>query len=125
MRISDWSSDVCSSDLVTTALPAGLQSYQRTATFTEATMPAALMNDHSTKEGGWGLMHVEEGSLRYFITDARRPICERSLTPGSGPGGVEPTITSRVEASGRERKEKGGDGKGRGRRGRHGRGPQH
>src|SRR3546814_129852 len=100
MRISDWSSDVCSSDLVTTALPAGLQSYQRTATFTEATMPAALMNDHSTKEGVWGLIHVEEGSLRYFITDARRPISERSLTPGSGPGVVEPTITHRVEASG-------------------------
>jgi tellurite resistance-related uncharacterized protein len=41
------------------SVPEGLQPYKRTATFTEATVPAALLNDHSTKEGAWGLIHVE------------------------------------------------------------------
>jgi tellurite resistance-related uncharacterized protein len=57
---------------MTTTLPAGVRSYKRTATFTEATTPAALMNDHATKEGVWGLIHVEEGRLRYLVTVKRR-----------------------------------------------------
>lgn len=82
------------------ALPAGLQSYKRTATFTEATTPAALLNDHSTKAGVWGLIHVEEGSLRYLVTDGRRQHSEDILTPESGPGIVEPTISHKVAANG-------------------------
>lgn len=83
-----------------TALPAGMQSYKRTATFTEATTPAALLNDHSTKEGVWGLIHVEEGSLRYLITDGRRPVSETTLAPNSGPGIIEPTIAHRIQPIG-------------------------
>ncbi len=88
---------------MTTTLPAGVRSYKRTATFTEATTPAALMNDHATKEGVWGLIHVEEGRLRYLVTDERRLFCEIIITPESEPGIVEPTITHRVEAVGRVR----------------------
>jgi tellurite resistance-related uncharacterized protein len=88
---------------MTTALPAGLRPYKRTVTFTEATTPAALLNDHSTKEGVWGLIHVEEGSLRYLVTDGRRVPSETILTPGTGPGIVEPTILHKVEAIARVR----------------------
>lgn len=88
---------------MTIVLPAGMQSYKRTATFTEHTAPAALTNDHSTKEGVWGLIHVEAGSLRYLVTDGRRPFSENILTPESGPGVVEPTIAHKVEAIGQVR----------------------
>lgn len=81
-------------------LPEALRPYKRTASFTEATVPAALLNDHSTKDGAWGLIHVEEGRLRYVVTDPRRPPLVRELTPESGPGLVEPTILHRVEPMG-------------------------
>lgn len=81
-------------------LPKGLEPYKRTPTFTEITVPAGLLNDHSTKRDAWGLIHVEEGRLRYLITDPRRPPEERVLTPASGPGVVEPTILHRVEPVG-------------------------
>jgi len=81
-------------------MPKALQPYKRTATFTEATVPAALLNEHSTKEGAWGLIHVEEGRLRYLVTDPRRPPLVRELTPESAPMLVEPTILHRVEPLG-------------------------
>jgi tellurite resistance-related uncharacterized protein len=81
-------------------LPDGLQSYKRTATFTEETLPAALRSDHSTKEGVWGLIRVEEGALRYHVTDGRRPPSGHVLTPAGEPGVVEPTIIHRVEPIG-------------------------
>ena len=81
-------------------LPAGLRPYKRTATFTEDTVPAALLADHSTKHGVWGLIHVEEGVLRYCVTDPRRAPSERFLTAGREPGLVEPTVLHRVEPIG-------------------------
>jgi tellurite resistance-related uncharacterized protein len=80
-------------------VPEGVAPYKRTATFTEATVPGALLNEHSTKDGVWGLIRVEEGQLRYCVTDPRRPASERVLTPGA-PGVVEPTIIHRVEPIG-------------------------
>lgn len=85
---------------MTAHLPEGLDSYKCTATFTETTVPAALLGDHSTKSGVWGLIHVEEGTLRYLVTDPRRASTERILTPESEPGIVEPTILHRVEPVG-------------------------
>jgi len=85
---------------MTISLPAGLQSYKRTASFTQDTTPAALLNDHSTKAGVWGLIHVEEGSLRYHVTDSRRQPLEQILMPDSGPGIVEPTIMHKVQPTG-------------------------
>lgn len=81
-------------------LPQGLQSYKRTPSFTEATVPAALLADHSTKEGVWGLIHVEEGRLRYQVTDPRRAPTERVLDPQGAPGVIEPTMLHRVEPLG-------------------------
>ncbi|MCW1383577.1 DUF1971 domain-containing protein [Novosphingobium sp. KCTC 2891] len=82
------------------ALPSGAQPYKRTPTFTEDSVPAGLLKDHSTKDGTWGLIRVEEGRLRYIITDPRRAADERVLEPGGDPGLVEPTILHRVEPIG-------------------------
>ena len=77
-----------------------LESYKRTPTFTENSVPAGLLAEHSTKEGVWGLIHVTQGRLRYFITDPRREPEECVLDPGTEPGVVEPTILHRVEPMG-------------------------
>ena len=81
-------------------LPSGLEAYKRTPLFTEATVPAGLLKDHSTKEGTWGLIHVEVGTLRYCITDPRRSSSRVDLAAGEQPGLVEPTIIHRVEPLG-------------------------
>lgn len=85
------------------SLPKGLQPYKRTPSFTEATVPAGLRSDHSTKEGVWGLIYVEEGSLRYVVTDSRRPPTEVILTPTQEPSIVEPTILHHVAPIGHVR----------------------
>jgi len=76
-----------------------VECYKRTPSFTEASVPAALMSDHSTKEGTWGLIRVEQGQLRYFVTDRRRPASETILTPATA-AVIEPTIVHRVEPLG-------------------------
>jgi tellurite resistance-related uncharacterized protein len=50
-------------------LPDDVSPYKSTPTFTEETVPAGLLNDHSTKGGTWGLLTVEQGSLLYVITE--------------------------------------------------------
>ena len=84
-------------------LPEGAEPYKRTGTFTETTVPAALLDNHSTKHGAWGLIRVEQGRLRYLVTDPRRPSSESVLTPGTPPGVIEPTIVHRVEPLGEVR----------------------
>ena len=85
---------------MTTDLPDGIKPYKRTATFSEDTVPAGLLAEHSTKEGVWGLIQIEEGKLRYVVTDPRRASTEVLLTPECEPGVVEPTILHRVEPVG-------------------------
>jgi tellurite resistance-related uncharacterized protein len=85
---------------MTIRLPEGLESYKRTPTFTEASVPAGLLQDHSTKEGTWGMIHVEEGRLRYVVSDPRRQRSEWILTAGGTPGVVEPTIQHHVQPLG-------------------------
>jgi tellurite resistance-related uncharacterized protein len=79
-----------------TELPDGLTPYRRTAIFTETSVPAALLGDHDTKPGCWGLIQVSEGQLRYRVTDPRRAPYEAVLTPGDPPGIVEPTMLHHV-----------------------------
>lgn len=81
-------------------LPPDALPYRRTPTFTEATVPAGLLKAHATKDGVWGLIHVESGRLTYRITDPRRPASESVLEAGSEPGIVEPTILHEVEPKG-------------------------
>ena len=86
-----------------TGLPPGLVAYKRTPIFTEETVPAGLLKDHSTKAGTWGLIHVEDGRLDYSITDPRRPPSERTLSRQGEPGLVEPTVLHRIKPQGRVR----------------------
>ena len=85
---------------MTTELPEGLEPYKRTPTFTEENVPAGLLAEHSTKDGVWGLIHIEKGALRYVVTDPCRASTELLLTPGAEPGILEPTILHRVEPVG-------------------------
>ena len=50
-------------------LPENVKPYKKTAIFTHETVPNALLNDHNTKAGVWGVLHVEEGVLKYVITE--------------------------------------------------------
>lgn len=49
-----------------------LESYKRTPTFTEDSVPAGLLRDHRTKEGVYGRICVEAGHLRYTDADGER-----------------------------------------------------
>ena len=84
-----------------TELPAGLDHYRSTPLFTEESVPAALLGDHSTKPGVWGRIRLVSGRLRYVVTDARRQALARELTEHSDPGIIEPTIVHRVELIGK------------------------
>ena len=62
-------------------MPDDFAPYRRTASFTEATMPAALRRRHSTKRGVWGLIHVARGRLAYRVFE---PVgTEEILEPGT------------------------------------------
>ncbi|MEO6215669.1 MAG: DUF1971 domain-containing protein, partial [Sphingomonas sp.] len=50
--------------------------------------------------GVWGLIRVDDGCLRYRVTDPRRAPFETILSPADPPGIVEPTILHHVEALG-------------------------
>ncbi len=49
------------------SLPDTVRPYKRTPLFTEATAPAGLLADHSTRDGVWGRLHVESGRLAYIV----------------------------------------------------------
>lgn len=69
-----------------THIPAGLSPYNRTPVFTEQTVPKALLADHHTKAGVWGLIQVESGKLLYTIPGRN---LQQELTPDT-PGVVKP-----------------------------------
>jgi len=48
-------------------LPEGAVEYQRTATFTEHTLPAGLLAEHRTKAGTWARIVIDEGALDYHV----------------------------------------------------------
>ena len=78
-------------------LPPNTVAYRKTPIFTQATVPTALLNRHTTKAGSWGKIWVVSGQLRYCIlTD---PPEEHTLTPNS-PGIVEPQVPHHVELLG-------------------------
>ena len=81
-------------------LPPGLESYRRTDTFSEQTVPAGLLKAHATKAGTWGLIQVTDGELLYRIEDERRIPAEHRLRADLPPGVVEPTILHSVEPVG-------------------------
>ena len=50
-------------------MPSGYEPYKRTIDFTTASIPDALTQQHSTKPGVWGVIHVVEGRLRYIVDE--------------------------------------------------------
>jgi tellurite methyltransferase len=76
--------------------PDGLVAYQRTAEFTEATMPAGLRRDHTTKAGVWAEIRVLEGRLRYRVPSLGREFALDAATPGV----VLPEVAHHVEPDG-------------------------
>ena len=48
-------------------IPAAFVAYKRTPEFDEATVPAGLRRDHSTKTGVWARIVVVDGRLRYCV----------------------------------------------------------
>ena len=81
-------------------LPDNVTAYKRTPTFDESTLPGALRNDHATKAGVWGLIHVESGRLSYQISDTGAAI---ELAAGDMTGVIEPQVRHRVTPVGHVR----------------------
>ncbi len=48
-----------------TGLPASVRAYKRTPEFTHDTIPVGLRNEHSTKPGVWGVIHIISGTLEF------------------------------------------------------------
>lgn len=77
------------------SLPGDVLPYKRTAVFTQDTIPAGLLKDHTTKENTWALIQVQEGKLEYVIEDRETHI----LSPGHD-GVVEPQVPHHVRPLG-------------------------
>jgi len=78
-------------------MPAGHAAYQRTPEFTEASVPKALLDVHTTKAGVWALIHVVRGQLTYHIHAPYE--ADEVLTEGEA-GVVLPEVQHRVEPLG-------------------------
>ena len=81
-------------------LPSHLQAYKRTPTFTETSIPAGLLKNHTTIPGAWAKIVVEEGELDYTI-EAGTP--ERVELSPSRHGVVEPEVPHHVTPRGKVR----------------------
>jgi tellurite methyltransferase len=77
-------------------MPENFAAYRKTAEFTEKTIPKGLLDNHSTKPGIWGRIHVIEGKLIYRV-DALDVKFE--ISPGA-PGIVIPEIKHHIEPVG-------------------------
>jgi tellurite methyltransferase len=76
------------------SVPQDVLPYRRTDSFTEETVPRALLREHRTKPGTWAHIVVEEGRLEYS--------CDRGtfiLMPGVR-GVIEPAVTHHVRPIG-------------------------
>ena len=78
-------------------LPDGLQPLRKTAIFTQESVPAGLLRDHTTKAGVWGLIHVLDGELRYLVPSTGH---DEVLRAGDK-GVVEPAVPHRVAPVGK------------------------
>jgi len=64
--------------IIMKTLPPSLQAYRRTAVFTEDTTPSALLKEHRTKEGVWGVLHVQSGFLEFHDSSTDSPVVLRA-----------------------------------------------
>ena len=63
-------------------LPDDVTSYSKTPVFDEQSVPAALLKDHETKAGTWGVIHVLEGELSYKVCGNDPAVTLRPNLPG-------------------------------------------
>ncbi len=70
--------------------------YKQTPIFDQETLPQAIRNAHSTKEGTWGLLVVIEGRVRLVFHDPSRAV---EVTPGN-PAPIPPRAVHHVETDG-------------------------
>ena len=54
-------------------IPLDLEAYQRTAVFTQDTVPKALLGTHDTKAGVWARLVVKQGRLKFYAEDTAEP----------------------------------------------------
>lgn len=70
--------------------------YKTTPIFDQDSLPAAIRNEHRTKEGVWGLLRVLEGEVRLIFNDNPIPL---HVTPAT-PGVIPPAHTHHVDVIG-------------------------
>lgn len=78
-------------------LPPSVEHYKSTPEFTEHSVPAGLLRNHSTAAGVWGRIRILEGSLLYRI---EQPQVEEQLLTPENFGVVEPTVRHEVQLVG-------------------------
>jgi tellurite methyltransferase len=77
-------------------LPEHVQVYKRTPDFTQQTVPAGLLRDHTTKPGVWARIVVTAGELEYSFGEPRRSfVLNRERT-----GIVRPEVPHQVKPRG-------------------------
>lgn len=81
-------------------LPDGAAAYRATDEFDEATLPAGLRREHSTRPGVWGRVEVLEGRLRFVMpalaVDREIAAGDHAIIPPELPHHVEPLGAVRV-----------------------------
>ena len=78
-------------------LPEGYGPYRRTDVFSEASVPHALLANHTTKRGTWALIHVLKGQLEYQV---QAPYDRQEILSPDVPGVVLPEVEHHVAISG-------------------------
>lgn len=78
-------------------LPANVIAYKKTSVFTQTTVPNALLQSHTTKEGSWGKIVVISGQLNYQILTE---IPEEHTLNSDLPGIIEPQVPHQVNPLG-------------------------
>ena len=73
--------------------------YKTTPEFDEASLPDAIRNRHSTKQGVWGLLRVIEGEVTLVFEDPPRRV---RVTP-EAPAEIAPEARHHVETGGQMR----------------------
>jgi tellurite resistance-related uncharacterized protein len=70
-------------------IPDGFVPYKRTIEFDERSVPPALLADHSTKPGVWGLIHVVDGELTYVVGP---PLARELQVDATHPAVIAPEV---------------------------------
>lgn len=77
-------------------LPEKVAAYNKSPVFTQDSVPPSLLNDHATKEGVWGVIHVVSGQLIYTVpSTGAEEILDSERT-----GLVGPAVPHRVAPQG-------------------------